>query len=106
MIKNNFKKFLILNKYKIPDKDRKTLQIGYFSIILLIIGLILKFVFSMLYGDINGTLYGHLILIITLPAIVLFIYCSLKIKFDNPTVLLSYSLIATIFGICAYTQYL
>ncbi len=66
-------------KYRIPAKYNKIVSIGYFSIVLLYISVILDIILSSSYGNVNGNLEGLSIKILQVLGALIFVYAILMI---------------------------
>jgi hypothetical protein len=66
-------------KYKIPAKYNKIVSIGYFSIIILYISVILDIIMSSSYGTVNGNYEGLSIKILQILGALMFVYTILII---------------------------
>ena len=74
-----FKLINLPRKYKIPDKYRTIIYIGYLSIILLFLSFFFDLSFSLIYGTLNGNIGGSLGSITLIFGAVLFIYSILRL---------------------------
>ena len=70
---------IIPRKYRIPAKYNRIVSVGYFSIVLLYISVILDIILSSSYGNINGNLEGLLIKILQILGALIFVYAILMI---------------------------
>jgi len=77
---------VIPRKYRIPTKHNKIVSIGYFSIILLYISVIIDIILSSRYGTANGNIEGLLIKILQIIGAVIFVYAILMIGSKLKTV--------------------
>jgi hypothetical protein len=81
---------------ELPEDYKKTVLIGYFSIILFVISLSIELILDAMYGNINGQWGGHLTLSIFLLAFILFFYFFIKIsKIKDKTVQTNFIIIIT-----------
>jgi len=80
-LKEEFKIYKIsLNDVKnLPDNYKNIVLIGYFSIILIFLGLFFDLLSNLLYGTINGNWGGPLTIIILFLGIILYFYSWIKI---------------------------
>ena len=74
-----FKMINLPRKYKIPDKYRTIIYIGYFSIILLFLSFFFDLGFHLIYGTLNGNMGSLLTSITLIVGAALFIYSVLRL---------------------------
>jgi glucan phosphoethanolaminetransferase (alkaline phosphatase superfamily) len=77
---------IIPRKYRIPAKYSRLVSIGYFSIILLYLSVIVDILLSSSYGTANGNIEGLLIKILQIIGAVIFVYAILMIGSKLKTV--------------------
>lgn len=81
---------------ELPEDYKKTILIGYFSVILSLLSLSIELILDAMYGNINGQWGGHLTLSIFLLAFILFCYFFIKIsKIKDKTVQANFIVIIT-----------
>jgi hypothetical protein len=70
---------IIPRKYRIPVKYNRIVSIGYLSIILLYLSVIMDIILSSSYGTVNGNYEGLLIKILQIIGALIFVYTILMI---------------------------
>ena len=63
---------------ELPVEYKKTILIGYFSVVLLIFAAFMNFLFTMKYGTINGNWGGPLTVVPMVMATIFFYYVLIK----------------------------
>lgn len=70
---------IIPRKYRIPAKHSRIVLIGYFSIILLYLSVLIDILLSSSYGTATGNIEGFLIKILQIIGALIFVYTILMI---------------------------